>query len=130
MRRPNIPETDVASQRSSSQSPDSVKYRTPVPPEDGSSVYSYTTRSSSLYVDPVKWNSTEFKKTTDKSKQLPNNVLGRGALLMKFKTKSKVGRDQPISSPSRRNGVNIFPIRKPFGRGTLMETVKNYHEKR
>jgi len=131
LRRPNMPESGEASQRFSVQLPGRIENRTPVFPEDSSSVHSYATRSSSIYVDPVKWNNAEFRKTSsDKDKKLQNNVLGRGALLTKFKTKTTVGRDKSVLKPDRPNGVNVTPIRKPFGRGTLMETVKNYNGKR
>ena len=113
--------------------------------EDCNSVSSLSSRTSSLYVEPVKWNDTDYhhqnlfsstNKNANTSQQISVNKLpkGRGAILAKQSQQLK-NKNKDISSSTTGNpkGVSVNrienPVRKPFGRGTLLKTVENFNNR-
>lgn len=115
MRRPNIAEANG-----------SVRHD-----DDSNSVSSFSSRTSSLYVDPVKWNESDHVKSTVVKTNIVSlsdkkHSIGRGRNLASAANQSDIKRNP--------KGVLINPtdnpVRKPLGRGTLLKTVEKYHYKK
>ena len=100
--------------------------------DDSNSVSSFSSRTSSLYVDPVKWNECDHVKSTvtktNITSSLPNNkyMIGRGRHLASVANKNEIKR--------KPKGVSVNPIdnpvRKQLGRGTLLKTLEKYHQRK
>lgn len=92
---------------------------------------SFSSRTSSLYVDPVKWNETDYVKSTVTKTNI-NSLSDK---------KHSIGRGRSHASAINQNdirrnpkGVSVNPIdnqvRKPFGRGTLLKTLEKYQQRK
>lgn len=99
--------------------------------DDESSLCSQSSRASSLYVDPVSWNDAS-QWTQAANRRLDEETNKSTPYISKNKT-AAIGRGSALSSRMIGNstrqvsGVNADQVRRPFGRGTLIQTVNKYH---
>lgn len=98
--------------------------------DDMCSTISRSSRTSSLYVDPLKWNTINQNKKTPNSYNNKPKTLGRGMLLKKIENSGSFSACSNINSdhvkPDMQGVRKTGTSRKSFGRGKILKANSDY----